>query len=179
VPLSEEEVTMAVANTVLVDAFGRIQEAVHAAVEGLDEGQLAHRIDPQANTIAWLVWHLTRVQDDHVTGLTGGEQVWHRGGWFDRFALPFDRAAHGFGHRPEDVAAVVVTGDLLLGYHDAVHERTVSYLRGLREDDYAEVVDRAWDPPVTRGVRLVSVVADDLQHVGQAAFIRGVVERRS
>jgi hypothetical protein len=58
-----------------------------------------------------------------------------------------------------------------------VHDRSVSYLQGLTDGDFDEVVDRSWDPPVTRGVRLVSVVGDDLQHAGQAAFVRGIVER--
>ena len=170
---------MSLAEDLLVDAFGRVKEAVHAAVEGLDQEQLTYRVDPDANTIAWLVWHLTRIQDDHVASLAGTEQVWLRDGWVDRFGLPFSRKAHGYGHGSEDVAAVDVPAELLVGYHDAVHEQTVSYLKGLDDEDYAEIIDRSWDPPVTRAVRLVSVVGDDMQHVGQAAFLRGVVRRRA
>jgi Protein of unknown function (DUF664) len=168
---------MSLANELLVDAFGRVREAVHGAVEGLSREQLTYRVDPGANTVAWLVWHLTRIQDDHIAALAGTEQAWHHDDWVGRFGLPFDRDAHGYGHSSRDVAAVDVPGELLLGYHDAVHSRTVSYLEGLEEAEYDEVVDRSWDPPVTRAVRLVSVVEDDLQHVGQAAFVRGVVER--
>lgn len=169
---------MSHANALLVDAFGRVREAVHAAVEGLTAEQLTFRVDPAANTIAWLVWHLTRIQDDHVAGLAGGQQVWHRDGWLARMALPFGPDEHGYGHDPRQVAAVDVPADLLLGYHDAVHDRTVGYVEGLGDEEYDDVVDRSWDPPVTRAVRLVSIVEDDLQHVGQAAFLRGVVERR-
>ena len=170
---------MSVANALLVDAFGRVQEAVHRAVEGLTREQLTHRIDPDANTIAWLVWHLTRIQDDHVCALAQVEQSWHIDGWMEQFGLPFGPNDHGYGHRSQDVAAVDVPGELLLGYHEAVHARTVAYVQGLTGSDYDEVVDRSWDPPVTRAVRLVSVVGDDMQHVGQAAFIRGVVQRRT
>lgn len=168
---------MPVANALLVDAFGRVKEVVHGAVEGLTREQLTHRIDPEANTIAWLVWHLTRIQDDHLADLADTEQVWLRDDWVSRFGLPFRPAAHGYGHSSEDVAAVDVPPELLLDYHDAVHARTVSYVESLRDEEYDDVVDRAWNPPVTRAVRLVSVVADDLQHAGQAAFIRGVVLR--
>jgi len=169
---------MSMANALLVDAFGRVKEAVHAAVEGLNSQELTYRVDADANTIAWLVWHLTRIQDDHVADLADTEQIWLRDDWVSRFGLPFPPAAHGYGHKSEDVAAVDVPPDLLLDYHDAVHARTVSYLEGLRDEEYDDIVDRAWDPPVTRAVRLVSMVADDLQHVGQAAFIRGVLQRR-
>lgn len=164
----------------LADAFGRVREAVHEAVRGLTPGQLVFRADPDANSIAWLVWHLTRIQDDHVSGLAQTEQTWISQGWSDRFALPFDSRAHGYGHTSADVAAVKVdSAELLTGYYDAVHDQTLRYVAGLTEDDLARVVDKAWDPPVTLGVRLVSVICDDLQHAGQAAFIRGMIERKA
>lgn len=163
---------------VLADGFGRVQETVHEAVKGLTADQLATRLDDKANTVAWLVWHLTRVQDDHVSEVAETEQVWTEEGWYDRFGLPFSAAATGYGHRAKDVAAVRVPPKLLLGYYDAVHERTVGFVRGLRDADLDMVVDEAWTPPVTLGVRLVSVISDDLQHAGQAAFIRGVLRRR-
>ncbi|MEU5028104.1 mycothiol transferase [Streptomyces milbemycinicus] len=163
---------------VLADAFGRVQETVHGAVKGLTVDQLAARLDDKANSVAWLVWHLTRVQDDHVSEVAAAEEVWTEQGWYERFELPFPAAATGYGHRAKDVAALRVPPKLLLGYYDAVHERTIDYVRGLRDADLAAVVDEAWTPPVTLGVRLVSVISDDLLHAGQAAFIRGVLLRR-
>lgn len=162
----------------LADAFGRVREAVHEAVGGLTTDDLAVRLDGGANSIGWLVWHLTRVQDDHVSDAAGTEQTWTAEGWYERFGLPFSPAATGYGHRGRDVARVRAPADLLLGYHDAVHERTVAYVRGLRNADLDRVVDEAWTPPVTLGVRLISVIEDDLQHAGQAAFIRGAIRRR-
>lgn len=164
----------------LVDAFGRIRGVVHEAVRGLTPDQLGFRLDGQANSIAWLVWHLTRIQDDHVADAAQAEQVWTADGWSDRLGLPFDVSATGYGHSVDDVAAVQVgSGDLLTGYHDAVHDRTVEYVGRLTDGDLTRIVDASWDPPVSLGVRLVSVVSDDLQHAGQAAFIRGVVQRRA
>jgi uncharacterized damage-inducible protein DinB len=163
----------------LVDAFGRIREVVHDVVEGLTPEQLALRLDPRANSIAWLVWHLTRVQDDHVADATRTEQVWTAEGWVERFGLPLDELDTGYGHRPDEVGAVQVkSGELLVGYHDAVHQRTIQFVEPLGDADLRRIVDRSWDPPVTLGVRLVSVISDDLQHAGQAAFVRGVVARR-
>ncbi|WP_291051761.1 DUF664 domain-containing protein [Herbiconiux sp.] len=167
---------------VLEDAFTRIRDTVRRAVGGLTAEQLSARLDPEANTIAWLVWHLTRVQDDHVAEVAGGEQVWNAGGWEQRFGLPFAPDATGYGQSPAEVAQVAgpgVTAESLVGYHEAVYAATLAYLRSLGEGRAAlsEVVDENWDPPVTLAVRLVSVISDDLQHAGQAAFIRGVVER--
>ncbi|MBO2461001.1 mycothiol transferase [Actinomadura violacea] len=162
----------------LTDAFDRIQETVRQAVDGLTPDQLALRPDAEANSIAWLVWHLTRVQDDHVADAAGTGQVWTSGGWADRFALPLDPSETGYGHDPKQVAAVRVgSADLLTGYHDAVHDRTVEYVGTLTDKDLERVVDAAWDPPVTLAVRLVSVISDDLQHAGQASYVRGLIER--
>lgn len=162
----------------LIDAYSRIQRVVHRACEGLSPQQLSFQLDPGANSIAWLVWHLTRLQDDHLAGVTGDEQIWVSQGWVGRLGLPFDPGATGYGHQPEDVANVQVSsGELLTGYHDAVFEHTTSYLGGLTDGDLDRIVDKSWDPPVSLGVRLVSVIADNLQHAGQAAFVRGSLDR--
>ncbi|HET7387360.1 MAG TPA: DinB family protein [Nocardioidaceae bacterium] len=165
---------MSTATDLLVDAFGRVRENVHAAVQGLTEDQLALRPDEQANSIAWLVWHLTRVQDSHVAEVAERNQVWHADGWADRFGLPFDAGATGYGQSSDEVGAVRASADLLADYHDATHAQTVAYLGSLTDEDLAAVVDERWDPPVTLAVRLVSVVDDDTQHVGQAAYVRGL-----
>lgn len=164
---------------VLTDAFGRVQELVHGAVDGVPVEDLHRRLDDDANPIAWLLWHLSRVQDDHIADVAGLEQVWTAQDWESRFGLPYPSGSIGFGHSSADVAALRVSSvDLLTGYQDAVYEQTIGYLRGLRDTDLDEVIDEGWDPPVTLGVRLVSVVGDTTQHAGQAAFIRGIVLRR-
>jgi hypothetical protein len=159
----------------LTDAFERILQTATAAVKGLSEDQLASRPSGDANSIGWLVWHLTRVQDDHVADVAGTEQVWTGQDFVSRFDLPFDAAATGFGMSSEDVGHVRVTADLLTEYLQAVHDATASYVAGLAPDDLDRIVDERWDPPVSLGVRLVSVIADDLQHAGQAAYARGLL----
>ena len=162
-------------STLLVDAFGRIQEVVHATVEGLPDDVLSTRPDDSGNSIAWLVWHLTRIQDDHLADAGGYEQVITADGWHARLGLPFDPADTGYGHSAEDVAAVKLSASQLTGYYDAVHARSVQYLETLTDDDLERVVDKRWNPPVTLGVRLNSVLSDDLQHAGQAAYVRGLL----
>ncbi|UFR06459.1 DinB family protein [Streptomyces sp. Go40/10] len=164
------------AKDILIDGYGRIQEEVHAALDGLGPDQLHHRPSPEANSIAWLVWHLTRVQDDHVADAFDLDQVWLSQDWEKRFGLDLPRHDTGYGHTPAKVAKVrVASADLLIGYYDAVHEQTLGVLRTLAAKDLERIVDERWDPPVSLGVRLVSVLSDDLQHVGQAAYLRGLV----
>ncbi len=161
---------------VLGDGFGRVREVVRATLGGLSPQDLTRRPADGANPVGWLVWHLTRVQDDHVAGAFGTDQVWTSQGWFARLGLSLDVADTGFGHTAEQVAAVQVpSADLLLAYHEAVHAQTAEYLSTLLDEDLDRVVDTSYDPPVTLGVRLVSVISDDLQHAGQAAYVRGLL----
>ncbi|GKQ33924.1 DinB family protein [Streptomyces sp. A012304] len=165
------------AKDILIDGYGRIREEVHAAVEGLDADDLNARPTAETNSVAWLVWHLTRVQDDHVADAFGLDQVWLSQDWAKRFDLDLPRHDTGYGHSAAKVAKVrVAEGGLLTGYYDAVHARTLTALRGVTAADLERVVDERWDPPVTLGVRLVSVLSDDLQHVGQAAYVRGLLQ---
>jgi hypothetical protein len=162
----------------LVEAFGRIPDLVHSVIRGLTPEQLTFRLDREANSIAWLVWHLSRIEDDHVAEVAGGPQVWTAAGWAQRWELRLDAADTGYGHTAQQVAAV--TGDIkmLRGYFDAVHKVTIRFVRTVTDSDLDRIVDERWDPPVTLGVRLVSVAGHNFEQVAQAAFIRGILERK-
>ncbi|GAA1435636.1 mycothiol transferase [Microlunatus lacustris] len=159
----------------LTDSFTRVHELVGELTDACSDDVLRYRPDPQANTVAWLLWHLSRVQDDHVADLAGMQQVWPA--WRERFALPFEQDATGYGQRPEEVAQVRVDADLLAGYHADVHALSLRYVRALDTDELARVVDESWDPPVTASARLVSVLGDCLQHLGQASYVAGLAQR--
>jgi hypothetical protein len=161
-------------NDLLIDSFGRIRDLVHDVLDGLTQDDLDFRAGGSANSIGWLIWHLTRIQDDHIAGAGGLEQVWLAQGWAERCGLPLDPADTGYGHSSDQVAAVRLSRDLLADYHDATYEQTISFVSSLTDADMNTIVDRRWDPPVTMGVRLVSVLADDLQHAGQAAYVKGL-----
>ena len=160
----------------LVEIFGRIGPLVREATESLTPAQLTEAPGPGANTIGWLAWHLTRVQDIYVAGFVEADQLWVTGDWARRFGLDPDPSNSGYGHTPEEVASVrPESAALLVEYYDAVDRRTSRFLDDLTGDDLDRIVDRAWDPPVTLGVRLVSIADDSLQHVGQAAYVRGLL----
>jgi hypothetical protein len=169
---------MTTATDILIDSINRVKETASRAASGLSQEQLEARVDPQSNTIAWLLWHLARGQDLQLSDVAGSNQVWTAGGWKDRFALPFTDTESGYGHSADDVARVRgVSAELLADYVVAVCNRTVEYLGGLTDDDLGRIVDTRWNPPVTLGARIVSIVSDDLQHTGQAALLRGMLER--
>ncbi len=161
---------------ILIDGYTRLPETIEAAVRDLTPEQLRWAPRPGANTIGWLVWHLTRVQDHHLTGVIGGEQIYLTGDWGPRFGLATDPDDTGYGHTADQVAAVAPESwRTLVDYYGAVHDRTVKWVGGLTAADLDRIVDRDWDPPVTLGVRLVSVLDDDAQHAGQAAYVRGLL----
>ena len=163
-------------SALLLDIYGRIPPLVVEAVEGLDAEQLRRTPAPGTNSIGWLVWHLIRVLDHHGSELLGTDQVWVSGDWAARCGLEPDPSNTGYAHGDDEVRSVAPESpDVLVGYLDAVHARTRTLLQGLSDDDLDRVVDRRWDPPVTMGVRLVSIADDCLEHVGQAAYVRGLL----
>ncbi|HMK98315.1 MAG TPA: DinB family protein, partial [Acidimicrobiales bacterium] len=147
------------ARDICLDGFGRVREGVGRVLQGLTPEQLAFRPDEESNSMAWLIWHLTRVQDDHVADVAGEEQVWLKAGWSKRFDLALAPEDTGYGHQPKDVEQVKAGAEELRGYHEEVFAQTVKFLEGLEAKDFDRIVDERWDPPVTLGVRLVSVIS--------------------
>ena len=163
-------------SSLLLELYGRIPPLARQACEGVDPARLTESPAPGANNLGWLVWHLTRVEDHHVSELLDVDQVWVGGEWAGRFGLGPDLSNTGHGHSPDQMAAVRPESvEVLLEYLEAVQLRTTAMLAGLTPADLDRIVDRRWDPPVTLGVRLVSIVDDALQHVGQAAYLRGLL----
>jgi len=164
----------------LVDGFGRIRETVADVLSGLTPEQLAYRIDADANPVSWLIWHLTRIQDDHIAKGFGAVQVWSSGSWAKRFGLPEGTMETGYGHTTGQVAAVgsaTASAPLLADYHEATYAQTVRLVSAVTDAGLDRVVDTRWTPAVTLGIRLVSVLNDGIMHVGQATYAHGVIVR--
>lgn len=162
------------ARELLRDSFNRVIEHADAVTDGLSDEVSFFRPTPDANSICWLVWHSARIQDAQIAQIAGGEQVWFSGGWADRFALDLPRDAHGYGHTSAEVAKVRASAALLAGYYRAVHKMTLEYVSTVTNAELARIVDENWNPPVTASVRLVSIIDDCAQHLGQAAYVRGI-----
>jgi hypothetical protein len=158
----------------LRDAFTRLIEHVDQLTGDLTDEQATYQPTPDANSIAWLIWHSARVQDLQLAPIAGVEQIWTTGGWVDRFGLDLPRDDSGYGHGPDEVAKVHAPADLLAGYYHAVHALTLEFVAGVTAEDLERVVDRRWDPPVTASARIVSIIDDCAQHLGQAAYLRGI-----
>ena len=175
--MTDEPTDLAAARALLEDSFTRIREGVHDLCDGLDQDTATYRPDEQANPVGWLLWHLLRVQDDHVSDLAGREQAWTGGGWHERSKLTVPAQDTGYGHSADEVASVRLEPDLVDGYGEQVHRLTLDYVGSLTPAELGRVVDDSWDPRVTASVRLVSVIGDCLQHLGQAAYVAGLARR--
>lgn len=165
------------ARELLRDAFTRLIEHAHEVTDGLSEEVLSWQPVEGANSIAWLVWHSARGQDLQLSDIAGTEQVWTRDGWRERFALDLPGNDMGYGHTPAEVAKVRAPADLLAGYYHAVHKVTLEYIATVDDAELQRIVDDSWDPPVTAAARLVSIIDDCAQHLGQAKYIRGTLRQ--
>ena len=162
----------------LTDGYTRIAQVLERALNGMAQGDLNWQPRPDCNSMGWLAWHLTRVQDGHIADLMEKEQLWISDGWHAKFNRPADPRDSGFGHSPEQVAAFKSPdAETLLVYYHAVVERTKRYLNTLSKTDLdRELNEPRYQPLPTVGVRLISVMSDNLQHVGQTAYVRGLMK---
>lgn len=162
----------------IIDGYGWVVEVLEKALDGLTQDDLNQQPHPDCNSMGWLVWHLTRVQDDHIADLMGEQQLWIGDGWHARFNRSPEPKDIGFGHSSKDVAAFKSPDvGTLLGYHRAVLERTKSYIAALSAAELGRELNEPWYKPLpTVGVRLVSVMSDNLQHAGQVAYLRGLLK---
>ncbi len=162
----------------ITDGYGRILRILEKSLEGLTPDDLSQQPHPDCNSMGWLAWHLTRVQDHHIADLMGEEQLWIGDGWHARFNRPLDPKDIGSGHSSEDVAAFKPPdAKTLLEYHHAVVERSKRYINTLSAVDLdQEIEDPRFQPLPTVGTRLISVLSDGLQHAGQVAYLRGLLK---
>jgi Protein of unknown function (DUF664) len=165
---------MAAVRELLRDSFTRLVEHVDELTDGLTDEVAFFRPTSAANSIAWLIWHSARQHDAQLCDIAGIEQVWTRDGWVDRFGLDLPRDDTGYGHGADEVGKVRAPADLLTGYYHGVHKVTLEYIASVTSDELERIVDTRWNPPVTAGVRLVSIIDDSAQHLGQAAYLRGI-----
>ena len=154
----------------IVDAFERSKMALHREFADTTPAELASEPHP---SIAWLAWHLVRVQDVEMSKLAERGQAWIADGWHDKFAMPPDPQDYGPAHTQTraQVAALEADAATLLAYHDTVHRRSTEFLAGVGDDDLDRVLDEPrFQPLPTVGVRLVSVINDNIPHLGQIMY---------
>lgn len=161
---------------VLSESATRPLQAAQALRDHLTPQVLNAHVAGHPNTVAWLLWHTGREIDVQIADLIGGEQLWTRGAYPERFNLGPVGDSLGYGHSSDEAAQIKIDDSAaLLEYLEGATEMLVHYINTLSEDELDHVIDHDWDPPVTRGVRLVSIIDDAAQHVGQAAYAVGAL----
>lgn len=162
---------------ILIDALSRSRERFDRVFDGVTVEQAntppVPDIAPRTNSLTWLAWHTARELDIQVAPLAGVEPIWVTGGHRERFALPLPDDTEDWHHTPEQAAQVVVDDlSVLTAYLDDAYAMAYGYMRSLAPERLDDIIDSSWDPPVTRGARLVSIIDDAAQHSGQAVYTR-------
>ena len=162
----------------LRDLASRPRDAAAGLRGRLDPSTLNARPGGHDNSVAWLLWHTGREIDVQLAALSSDEQVWTSQGYDQRFGLGEAGDAVGYGHSSAEARRIIIEdGAGLLDYVDAALATMDDHLGTLTVADLDDVIDEEWDPPVTRGARLVSIVDDAIQHLAQAAYVLGMPQR--
>jgi hypothetical protein len=167
--------TVSPTSDLLVELLQRIESDLTEVLADVTNDELRFRPGGTGNPVGWLAWHIARITDEQIAAISGAEPVWTAEGWIARFGLPVDPFDTGYGHSFEDVDAATCTDrQLLAGYARATFQACRELLAGLDDEEWEQVIDCSYRPPVTVRVRVVSVIGDCWQHVGQAAYAIGL-----
>ncbi|MGT2907226.1 mycothiol transferase [Streptococcus dentiloxodontae] len=161
----------------LIDSVNRARERFLRMLDGVTVVEAnafpAAETAAQIKSLTWLAWHTARELDFQVADLASQEPVWFSQGWKEAFHLDLPDDTQDWCHSLEEAQKVQVPNlDILRGYLNAAADMTVAYLNSLDEKSLDDIIDASWNPPVTRGVRLVSVIDDAAMHSGQAIYAR-------
>lgn len=153
----------------------RAYGGVKAACDGLTDEQLWYQLTPDSNSIARLVWHLSRVKDRLTSTITGESEVWAADDWAVQFGL--DLEGTGIGDSPEKVAAFHIGRYPLFGYLDDAHHATMRRLSKITAEQFDQPVVYVLGDSRPVCTALVGTVGDSSQHNGQIAYLRGMITR--
>jgi hypothetical protein len=165
----------------IIDIFARISQEIEIVLDGLTVEEINQQPRPDCNSIAWLTWHLTRSHDRNMSEIAGKEQLWISDNWHARFNLPPNPTETGYKHTTEEATAFKAPDtETILEYHYAVLERIKDYVKNtLSEDELKrEHISPTFGNTVTVRRRITGVMCDALEHVGQAAYVRGLLKGR-
>ena len=157
--------------------LGHAERSLFRALEECSLEELkAQPIGPNTNSIGFVIWHLSRIQDMNTSRQMGKKQAWESEGWAEKFGKdPTDLKATGF--TSEEAAGFdPVSAQLLREYYECVRGYTEKYVSGLTP----EVLDTPIEnPPPGRpynlGTSIALALGDSIQHFGQIGILMGVI----
>lgn len=157
------------------DTLLRAQERLEETLDQMTVAEANQMPHPLIKSVTWLMWHTARELDLQISQLKNSESLWQNK-WSARFALDLPDDTEEWHHTPEEAAKVVVSDkSILSAYLEASISLAEEYLLNLDESSLQDVVDDSWEVPVTRQVRLVSIIDDAVMHSGQAVYTRRLV----
>jgi len=162
---------------ILINSYEDIHGEMKRVFKGLTKDDLGWQPKPDCNSIGWLAWHLLRVEDNQVAYLFDEEQLWIKDGWHSKFDRPADAKDVGFGNTPKQVAEFKSPDiQLFLDYSEAIFKRIKNHFLSMSAADLDQPLNQYWGKtPVKLGWRLISVLEDCFQHIGQIAYVRGLL----
>ena len=169
----------------LVEVLQRIESDLTDVLADVTADELRFRPGGTGNPVGWLAWHIARITDEldlleQIAAIAGAESMWTAEGWVARFGLPVDPFDTGYGHSSEEVdAATCADRQLLVGYARATFQACRELLIRLDDEEWEQVIDCSYRPPVTVRVRVVSVIGDCWQHIGQASYAVGLARSQA
>ncbi|MFC1994682.1 DinB family protein [Chloroflexota bacterium] len=144
------------------------------ALDGLTQEEAAWSPRAECNSIAFISWHIARVEDFFVNrALQRKDELYESEGWQEKLGTPPKEV--GYQYTVGQLCAWPVPQlEVLRAYADSVREKTLAFLKHLAPARLSEV-PRPDRSPDSIGVTLGRISTEIALHVGQIAYLRGML----
>lgn len=110
-------------------------------LDGLDKSQFRVIPDGEEHSLAWILWHLSRIEDVTMNLLVAGrDQVFESGGWMEKIKSPIKHTANGTGKDVTQALSDAVDIAALHAYRHAVGRTTREIVQALTKADFTRDV---------------------------------------
>lgn len=171
---------------VLIDLIHDQQRRLKRDLADVNDSCLHWKVDPEANSIALILWHIGRLLDvffiQHALGKPPQETCWFKYGWADRTHYdPRGRGRDGWGtlnqYTPQEIAEIPhFNKDDLLGFIDDVYAALETHLQSTTMRTLAEPAP-GFQGQFTRYQVIVMALMDNVRHLGEIRLLKSLWQR--
>lgn len=162
----------------IISAVQEYYEALKNALNGLDKYELSWKPSIESNNIIFLVWHMSLIEDNLINKVLGKkERIWISQDYFKKYPSLKNETGYGFNITQLQEFPIMDI-DWIMHYFDKVRNTTNNMIESLTNEDLSN--DFLFGSNKVIKVKgfwvLGRLIVEESQHLGQIAYIRGMIK---
>ncbi len=161
-------------------AIRQVHQRIQELVADLSDSQLSWSPTPRSHSLAFVLWHIPRCDDNYLrVHIQGHTEIWREEGWFQWWGLDSEST----GMMLDDGAAAQISlpgKNDLLSYARRVWDELAEFVAGLGPEELARPVDQVerTSGMTTGQVITTHIYGHDNRHLGEMEYVKGLLGLR-